>query len=322
MEVAENTKASWSTPLAGVQQKLLGAHFLLLTRLLRQSARSDFAPFEPQNLMERRIVLTLFGVEEGRVSQLAAMLGNDLAQVSRALTSMRTAGLITRGRQRDPYELTSTGLELGESLNAVAIQRERLLTAGLTPQQMFDLAGLMTNLLKNASSLLVEEEAHARGSDGLANAHGVSEATEIHSRIEPAILNLSTTIARSATLAFKRSTGLSNYEWRILANIADRPSISFMELVIHVDSDKAQVSRALNPMVRKDLLSRRRSGRNDTARFTMTEKGRRLHDIMRQDSLRRNSLLVANLKTQQRRRLQAYLDLLITNAAGMAGRLD
>ena len=46
-------------PLAGVQRDLLGAHFLLLSRLLRRSARADYTGFEPHNLVERRLVLTL-----------------------------------------------------------------------------------------------------------------------------------------------------------------------------------------------------------------------------------------------------------------------
>src|SRR5690606_2569094 len=95
-----------SVSLVGVQRELLGAHFLLLAGLLRKSARMDYAHLAPQDLMERRIVLTLFRLEDARVSQLAAVLGNDIGQVSRALGSLRKAVLVSRDRQRDPYRLT------------------------------------------------------------------------------------------------------------------------------------------------------------------------------------------------------------------------
>ena len=140
--------------------------------------------------------------------------------------------------------------------------------------------------------------------------------------MQPAIVNLSTTIARSATHSFKRLTGISNYEWRILANVASRPAVSFMDLVGHIGSDKAQVSRALDSLVTAGLLERGKAGAAEPVRFAMTEEGGRVHEIMREDALRRNAILTAGLDKGQRRRLQAYLDLLVANASAMAERAN
>jgi len=308
--------------LAGLQRELLGAHFLLLNRLLRRSARADYAGFEPQNLVERRLVLTLFRIEEGRVSELASLLGNDVAQISRALAGMRAGRLARRERQRDPYTLTPEGARLGALLDAVALRREEEFGRGFHSQEMFELAGLLSSLLTRATTVLAEEIALSR--DGYLGDERPDQSTptvpEIHSRLQSAILNLATIIARSATLAFKRLAGLSQYEWRLLANIASRPSISFMELVAMLDSDKAQVSRALDGMVVGGVLDRSGGQGRQAVRFVLTEQGHRLHDIMRADAMRRNAVIQEDLKPGQRRRLQAYVERLLTNAAAMADR--
>ncbi|BBC72132.1 conserved hypothetical protein [Altererythrobacter sp. B11] len=319
MDVDLDTKASWVAPLAGVQRDLLSAHFLLLRRLLRKSARLDYLGLEPQNVMERRIVLTLYRVEEGRVSALAALLGNDVSQVSRALSACRAGGVVERKRQRDPYRLTEKGWAMGERIDSIAMRREVELTQGLGPQEMFELAGLLAHLMDKAAAVLAVEMARARAGDEVEEVESAQDV-EIPSRVQPALINLATIIARSATLAFKQLTGLSNYEWRILANLAYRPSMPFMELVGHVDSDKAQVSRALDGMVGAGLLARSKPARGQPARFDVTEQGRRTHGIMQEDALRRNAILCEGLTKAQRRRLETYLNLLIVNANAMAER--
>jgi len=311
-----------TAPLAGVQRQLLGAHFLLLARLLRRSGRSDYEGLAPDSQLERRIVLTLFRIEEGRVSELAFHMGHDVAQVSRAFTAMRRTGLVDRGRQREPYRLTARGQELGRALDAVALRRDLRLTAGLGPQQMFELAGLLGSLLHRAGLLLVEELASAREEAEPGTYPVGAPPVEIHSRVQPLIVNLAASIGRSATAAFKRLTGVSSYEWRVLANVAERPGLRFTDLVVHIDSDKAQVSRTLEALTSNGLVERCRAAPGEPVRLQLTGHGHALHDVIRTDSLRRNALLLADLSAPQRERLQAYLDLLIANAMEMSAELD
>lgn len=309
---------SASSALVGVQRELLGAHFLLLAGLLRKSARTDYAHLAPQDLMERRIVLTLFRLEDARVSQLASVLGNDTGQVSRALGALRKAGTVSRARQRDPYRLTQKGRELAELMQTVVARRELELTRGFEPLELFELGGLLATLLQRAASLLIEESSRATDGEELEGDPPLDGGPpEIHSRVHPAIVSIATSIGRSATLAFKRLAGLSSYEWRILANIAYRPSVSFTELVRHIYSDKAQVSRALDSMVQRELVSRSDSRPGERVGLSLTAEGQRLHDIMETDSLRRNAILAADMKPAQRDRLQTYLDRLIGNATAM-----
>lgn len=315
----ENETADWASQLAGVQRQLIGAHMLLVARLLRRSAAADYEGYEPRNLIDRRIVFTLHRIEQGRVSELAALLGNDIAQVSRALSNLRKIGLIVRERQRDPYALTAEGMRLGQLMDEVSRQREHELIQGFEPLELFELAGMFDNLTNKALILLNEELTHARD-ENLAEEDAVRP--EIPSRVQPTILGLSTTIMRSATLAFKRLTGLSQYEWRILANLAYRPGISFMDLVNHIGSDKAQVSRAINPMIDANLLSRSAASRGKPALLEITEKGWEIHAIMQVDAHRRNAVLLEDFSQKQRERLPEYLQRLIANASAMALRVS
>ena len=147
-------------------------------------------------------------------------------------------------------------------------------------------------------------------------------AVEIHSRAQPLVIALAATISRAASASYKRLTGVSNYEWRVLANIAERPALRFSDLVVHVDSDKAQVSRTLDALVSAGLIERAKARRGEPVRLELTARGDRLHDVMRKDALRRNALLTTDMSDAQRQRLQAYLDLLIANAAEMCAGLD
>jgi len=305
------------TLLAGIQKDLVSARFLLLKRLLMKSARSDFEDSEPRNQMERRILFMLYRNESSRVSELAFSLGNDVAQVSRGLAALRKAGLAHCARQRDPYTLTPAGRELGAALDAIALRREARLLEGLSGSAMIELAGLLIHLQSRALTILVDELALSRGEASVPGASG-PVVPEVATRIHPLVFNIANSTMRSATASFKRQVGVSQFEWRILVNMADRPALSFNRLVEHVGADKAQVSRTLNGLVEAGLVVRNRDKAGPPLRLDLTQEGRRVYAIIQADALRRNALLVAGLNDAQIRRLVAYLDTLIANAAAFA----
>jgi len=323
---AENP--GWGAPLAGYQRDLVGAHLLLVNRLLKRSAKTDFAQFEPRNQMERRIVLSLHRIETGRVSELATLLGHDLAQVSRALRGLRNCGLVMRDSPREPYRLTPQGWELGDLMDVVALRREAELNRGFGLQQMFELAGMLGVMQRRASEILAVEMQGGPSSanTGMAGRGQVplvqSLPIELASRVQSAITSLATTIARAATLAYKRQTGLSSYEWRVIANVAARLEVTFVGLVAHVGSDKAQVSRALDSLVSSGLLARVRADRAGPESIVLTPLGVETHAVLLADALRRSAVLLSDLKASQRQRLQTYLNRLIANATSMADRAE
>lgn len=322
----KDSKFSHSS-LAGSQRELVGAHLLLLNRLLRRSARTDFAVLEPRNQMERRIVLALNRIGQGRVSHLADLLGNDIAQVSRALRALADGALVERAGPREPYQLSSTGAQLGRKLEVIALARERELERGFNPHEMFELGGILSRMQASAGEELARElESSAAHGEPLAERPGESALrvapVEFPGLIHPTIVSLATMIMRAANIAYKRDTGLSSHEWRVLANVAGRPGIAFIDLVELIGSDKAQVHRSLDSLVMSGVLSRDRRGPGQPVRFAMTEKGSAVHDVLLANARERGRRILADLYPRQRERLQDYFNRLIANAADMSQRAD
>jgi len=315
------------TALAGSQRELVGAHLLLLNRLLRRSARADFAFFEPRNQMERRVVLLLDRIGEGRVSQMADVLGNDIAQVSRALRALADCALVERAGPREPYQLSATGAELGRTLEVIALAREHELERGFDPHEMFELGGILSRMQASAGEELARELESPAASHAPPPDRAGARATRLSSidfpgLVHPTIASLATMIMRSANIAYKRDTGLSSHEWRVLANVAGRPGVAFSDLVELIQSDKAQVHRSLESLVVSGVLSRDRSGHGQPVRYAMTQKGSAVHDVLLANARERGRRILADLNPRQRERLQDYFDRLIANAVSMSQRAD
>ncbi|RIV81367.1 MarR family transcriptional regulator [Aurantiacibacter xanthus] len=297
--------------LAGIQNDLLSPRILVLRRLLEQSARTDFAGLEPDNSFTRRILFALYRNGEGRVFELAYTLGSDMAQVSRGLTALRKDGLVNTRRQRDPYTLTPEGEKLGKQLFAIAEQREARLLHGLETGEIIELVAMLIHLQARASTLLAEELALARAEGEpaeLPTAH-----TEFATRVHPLLYNLANTVLRTATAAFKRLAGVSQFEWRVLVNMADRPAIPFAGLVQHIGVDKGQLSRTLNALEQSGLIVRSFDGAGTSRRLDLTTKGRRVYRLMEADSEQRNARMIDGLRPIHLDRLRAQLDRLIAN---------
>lgn len=309
--------------LAGSQRELVGANVMLLSRLLRRSARSDFATFEPHSQMERRIVLMLWRIRQGRVSEMASLLGNDIAQVSRASRAMTERGLLQRDGPRAPFQLTAEGAELGRTMDVVALSREEELCRGFAPYEMFELAGIFSHLQQGAKNqLALEEERTGASMAPLEGPPVRSGAVDFSSRVHPAIIQLATTIMRTANIAYKRDTGLSSHEWRVLANVAGRPGIAFSELVNHIGSDKGQVHRSLDSLCLSGYLNRSRAGPGQPVRFALTPEGSAVHDVMLANARERTQHMLSTLDEGQRQRLEGFFARLISNATAMCERAD
>ncbi|MEN7536757.1 MarR family winged helix-turn-helix transcriptional regulator [Aurantiacibacter flavus] len=302
--------------LAGIQKDLLSPRILVLKRLLEQSARTDFAGLEPENAFARRILFALFRNRESRVFELAYTLGSDMAQVSRGLATLRKDGLVNTRRQRDPYTLTSEGEKLGKQLFVIAEQREARLLRGLETGEIIELVAMLIHLQGRANVLLAEELALAR-SEGEPSELPAAQ-TEFATRVHPLLSNLANTVLRTATAAFKRLAGASQFEWRVLVNMAERPAIPFAGLVQHIGVDKGQLSRTLNALEKSGLVVRTEDASGGPRRLDLTAKGRRVYRLMLTDSEQRNAHMIEGLRPVHLERLRAQLDRLIANAVTMA----
>jgi DNA-binding MarR family transcriptional regulator len=311
-------RESWQQPLAGPQRELLGAHLLLLGRLLRRQARADLAPFAPQGDMQQRLLLAMGVADMGRVSDLTMLLGADMAQVSRAFRELASLELVTRQTARGPYELTPAGAREAEAMLAVLREQEQVLLAGMGTDAVAALRRNIALLHEKATAvLLAANRGEAADEPAACTGSGVPDMPA-QAPLQFAIISLASIISRSATIIYKRRTGLSGYEWRVLANVAARPGIGFPDLVIHIGSDKGQVSRAVASMVASGYLKREKAGRGMPQAITLTARGEDVYAVLLEDGYRRNVVMLAQLPPGESEGLMASLTRVIANTQAPA----
>jgi DNA-binding MarR family transcriptional regulator len=80
-------------------------------------------------------------------------------------------------------------------------------------------------------------------------------------------------IRRGSGLAYSRMSGLSDFEWRVLARVCDAPGHSINELGSIMDRGVPQVSRTVKRLVELGLLERRRLGGGPGVAITPTPAG-------------------------------------------------
>lgn len=110
--------------------------------------------------------------------------------------------------------------------------------------------------------------------------------------------------------------GISRREWRVVALLAARGTLSPSELAEHADLDRARTSRALTALVAKRLVQRvvlacdRRR-----ARVGLTAEGRRLYDELFPQVVEINRQVLAVLDEAMAAQFDAALDRLTEHAA-------
>jgi DNA-binding MarR family transcriptional regulator len=129
------------------------------------------------------------------------------------------------------------------------------------------------------------------------------------------LVQLGNLLLRSASGRYRRSLGLRNEEWRIIALLGSDESLPLNELARRAGLRKSQLSRGAANLLEKGLLSRIVS-REDAreARLHLTRRGRRIHDAILASATQRSAYLASGLGKTDVRRLLKTLDLLIQRA--------
>src|SRR5439155_4985191 len=100
--------------------------------------------------------------------------------------------------------------------------------------------------------------------------------------------NLLNLLRSSAAPAFRRDTGLSDFDWRILSHVAEYQSLTLIELVPVMDRDKSQVGRAVKRLAQLNLLATQKIGGGRHVRLATTAEGRVMYEGIGKLSLHRN----------------------------------
>ncbi len=136
-----------------------------------------------------------------------------------------------------------------------------------------------------------------------------TDLLEIERFIPYRLAVLSDWVSRSLANTYQARFGISIPEWRILANLAREEPLSAGELSERTNMDKPRVSRALQRMVRSQLI-RRETDANDqrVAVIRMSDRGRELYQQIAPLALDWEQELLSGLTDDERRDLNRLLD--------------
>jgi DNA-binding MarR family transcriptional regulator len=317
-----------------MRRRLMHARLLTLLILMRQSA--DLSYRRQLGLVElHRRLLALVGNYDGLTSvEIVALSGQDKAQISRAVKALSESGLVERTSLRAPVRLTEVGRAAFDAVIAIADERNIALTRGVAPRRLAAFRA-MTARLTSRAALLLEDERLLSG-----NAAGDADAGEepvsypdppafpkpttprggerpLARILTPSLIALVAYLQRSATIAYRRETGLSNFSWQVLSLIGEKPLVTLAELIAVTTRDKSQVGRTVRRLEEAGCVIRstRRSRREVV--LSATPAGMAMYADMCVDALRRDAFLLAEEAPADRAAFGATLDLLTANAQGL-----
>jgi DNA-binding MarR family transcriptional regulator len=121
-------------------------------------------------------------------------------------------------------------------------------------------------------------------------------------------------ISRSASRAFPRVSGLSDFEWRTVALVCEMPPLSINDLSALLHRGVAQVSRAVKKLVAAGLLHRASRRGGPGVMITPTRLGRTVYGPLEQLARERNAAIVAGLTAEEIKVLEHCIEIMTANA--------
>jgi DNA-binding MarR family transcriptional regulator len=296
---------------------------------MRESAELSYAREVDLVEIDRRILFLLRSKGPLVPADLSGSVGVDKAQVSRSVKRLLELRMVERDQIRSPVALTRKGEHLADRLLRLADLRNRELTFDIADAELEQFFAAIEVLLNRAVMLYEQERARSTaqargkpepGSLTLAASKGDEPIILDRARIMSPLLTLSAYFSRSGALAFKRRTGLSNFEAWVLNEIGRAAPIDWPALTSALQRDHSQAGRTVKALMDRGLIAREgRPGRRH-GRFYPTAEGQRLFDIIQETSIERSGFLMAPLGDEQRTRFLATFDKLRRNAEAQLER--
>ncbi|HTV78806.1 MAG TPA: MarR family transcriptional regulator [Steroidobacteraceae bacterium] len=128
------------------------------------------------------------------------------------------------------------------------------------------------------------------------------------------LLRLVDFIYRSASRAFPRASGLSDFEWRVFGLVCETPQLSINELSAVLHRGVAQVSRTVKKLVAAGLLHRANRTGGPGVRISATRLGRTVYSPLRRLARQRNAAIVAGIDAQELKILDRCIAIMTHNA--------
>ncbi|MDB5683420.1 MAG: MarR family protein [Sphingomonas bacterium] len=134
------------------------------------------------------------------------------------------------------------------------------------------------------------------------------------------IITLLDLLRRSGMIAYKREFGLSELEWRVMAQVGEHQPLSLNDLAELLSVDRGQLSRTVKAMVEKDLLTRKRRPGGPAIVIQLSANGGDVHARMLTLANARNASLAGDISPAEIADVSRILDVLVENAHALLER--
>ena len=312
------------------QSRVFQSELWQVLHKVRESAELSYARESDLVELDRRILFLLKGRGPLVPAGLSSAIGVDKAQVSRSVKRLLELKMVHRDQIRSPVTLTRKGDMLAERLLRLAQLRNRELSFDVTDAELSEFFAVMEVLLDRAVVLYEQERELASKSEPADNEPEPGRGIDLRpsgepividrSRIVSPLLTLSAYFSRSGALAFKRKTGLSNFEAWVLSEISQKPPTDWPALVKALERDHSQAGRTVNNLIDRGFVIREGKPGRRHGLFSPSEEGQRLFDIIEATSRKRSAFLMQPLSPEQVDEFYDTFDKIRRNAAAQLER--
>jgi len=298
----------------------LGARILTLLFLIRSTGNHLYR----QELGIKEVELHLIGAL-GRLGpmtslQLATATGVGKPQTSRTTTQLVARDILRRSHHRAPFELTPSGKRIFRRMSDLSAQRQAQIMTGLDDEAQQFLSAMIAKLLRTGEEWLVEERRLSTGANEETLISGASGDIADADALIPSLVTMSILMQRSAFLLWRRTVGISPFNWVVLSRVAEAGRIRFHRLVHLTARDKSQVWRTVSQLIEEDLLIRHSEPGRREIELTVTPEGERIYQATAQYSLERDAMIAEVLGRENWLRFRNLVEVMITNTRQLMHR--
>jgi len=307
----------------GEESSVIQQELWQLLYKVRESAELSYAREIELVELDRRILFLLRSQGPLVPADISGSVGVDKAQVSRSVKRLLELKMVERDQIRAPVSLTRKGMGLADRLLRLAELRNRELTFDIGDEELAEFFAVIEKLLHRAVMLYEQERALNHSDVKSLNPFNVDPEYEPNSgspiviersRILAPLMTLSAYFSRSGALTFKRLTNLSNFESWVLNEIALDAPIDWNTLVSRLDRDHSQAGRTVTALIERGLVERSGKPGRRHGKFTPTDEGARLIEIIQEASRQRSAFLMAPLSVPERDKFAVTFEKVRRNA--------
>ena len=313
-------------------RRLVASRLITLIKVLYGSAGPAYRKVTRLSDFEWRVVMQVGDRGPITLTALAVLLGQDKGQLSHAVQGLVRVKLLLREGLRSPLTLTKRGRDMFDRIVKLGRARNAVLVRELSEAERSAVSQLLPRLHANARLLLSREQALKTAADGpvdIVDADPVGRAgssSPVGQRkragaerrlVAQDLFTLYSLMQRSAAITFRRETGLSDFEWRVLSQVGENAPLTLIQLVPMLSRDKSQVGRTLATLEARRLVTREKIGGGRHVLVGITAEGRQVYARLAELATARNSTLLHGLSAREQQTIMDVFDKLTASARAM-----